>query len=73
MSNWHEIKRSKRKTGVKQTKSRGRLDRAGDSDVIPVRQILSNSIKEKTQTKQKKFQCVFITIPKCFLCLLQEV
>lgn len=47
MSNWHEIKGSKRKTEVKQTRSGGILNRAGDSDVIPVRQILGKSTKEK--------------------------
>lgn len=71
MSNWHEIKRSKRKIEVKQNRHRGRLDRAGDSEVIPVRQILGNSTKEKRRTKQKKYQRVFITIYKCFLYLLK--
>lgn len=42
MRNWYKIIRSRRKTEIKQIRSRGRLDRVGDSAMFPARQLFSH-------------------------------
>lgn len=50
MRNWYEITRSKRKTEIiikkKKNRSRGRLDRVGDSAMIPIRQIFGHKTEK---------------------------
>lgn len=54
-----KLKVSKNKKAVKQTRSKGRLNRPEDSDGIPVREILSYGTREKRLMKWQVFQGVF--------------
>ena len=54
-----KLKVSKKKKAVKQTRSKGRLNRPEDSDGIPVREILSYGTRKETNEMEN--------VPRCFL------